>query len=81
MSIVSNHFPELLDGLGEPEPWFGRPPDEPTEEDWQDFSIWLARVNAGLPPALPEFEEEETEAEHQQAVERHLRAMNEPAPW
>jgi hypothetical protein len=53
---------------------------EPTEEDWQDFAIWLARVNAGLPPALPE-EPEETEGEEAAAVDRHLRAMNEPPPW
>jgi hypothetical protein len=63
------------------EPWFGEPTNyEPSVYDWLEFSQWLARVNAGLPPALPE-EPDEVEAEHQQAVERHLRAMNEPAPW
>jgi hypothetical protein len=54
---------------------------EPTEEDWQDFAIWLARVNAGLPPALPE-EPDEVEAEEAAAVEQPLRphASEEP-PW
>jgi hypothetical protein len=72
MSIVSNHFPELLDGLGGPEPWFGRPLDEPTEADWQDYEAYL--------DSLPE-PDVEVEVAEAAAVERYLRAMQEEPPF
>jgi hypothetical protein len=38
MSILSNHYPEVLDELN------GLAHDESTDADWQEYEEWLERL-------------------------------------
>jgi hypothetical protein len=67
MSFYSNHV--LPDEL----PWFVHPDDERDAE----YEAWSRWVDGTVPLPTPD----EAEAEEAAAVERQLRAMNEPAPW